>query len=272
MGNTLGAAFDHFYGITGGKALALLRKFRNEDFGFGLNVDQLSQLLDIEDTEVTASIMSSFDTQSSGTISGLDLLCGLLLVSRSDVDNKLEGVFKAFDFRDAGHITFDELVVLLQTVCVGLAVVSGSEDPLPDERQMEIVAAHAFSSAGKNVDLENRHHELVWATVSLKEFSTWAKASLQLSEDDVGEDVNMTKVLQAIDSILSSNIAGDADEAERGMEAMVEEKAHAGAEAHTKAEETKQDERATTKDATAAEEREGQNPGMIAEGGVEGDE
>ena len=234
MGNTLGAAFDHFYGITGGKALALLHKFRNEDFEFGLDVDQLSQLLEIEDSEMTASIMSSFDTQSSGTISGLDLLCGLLLVSRSDIDNKLEGVFKAFDFRDAGHISFDELVVLLQTMCVGLAVVSGSEDPLPDERQMEVVAVHAFGSTGKNVDLENRHHELVWATISLREFSAWAKASLDLAEDDVGEDVTLEVFMKAIDRILGGGHT-DVEEASAAVPAAADESGAGEVEANVEA-------------------------------------
>lgn len=74
----------------------------------------MQRLYDLDDPEAAALLMSAFDTQSSGMISALDLLCGTILYSTGDIDNKLEGIFLAFDFRDSGTVHYDDFVVLLQ--------------------------------------------------------------------------------------------------------------------------------------------------------------
>lgn len=111
---------------------------------------RVQRLLSLDDPEVAARLMSTFDTQSSGIISALDLICGVILFSQGDIDNKLEGIFLAFDFRERGTIHYDDLVVLLQTCCTALVVMGDSDIPLPDESALESVADRAFAAVSRN--------------------------------------------------------------------------------------------------------------------------
>jgi Ca2+-binding EF-hand superfamily protein len=50
---------------------------------------------------------------SLSTPYALTMLCGLIFVCRASVTEKLQLLFRVFDFNNGGTLTFDEMVILL---------------------------------------------------------------------------------------------------------------------------------------------------------------
>jgi len=62
-----------------------------------------------------------FDTDGNQKADALEVLCAVILLAKGTVEEKLEALFPIFDFSSNGSYSFDELNILVHSVCRGLS-------------------------------------------------------------------------------------------------------------------------------------------------------
>jgi Ca2+-binding EF-hand superfamily protein len=83
-----------------------------------------------------------YDPDGDGTVPALEVLCGLILVCRASVTEKLELLFSVFDFNSGGTLTFDEMVILLTMSAPGFLKILLLDAEAENVDHATIVAAH----------------------------------------------------------------------------------------------------------------------------------
>lgn len=115
-----------------------------------------------EDKELAPSLYQMFDTDKNGKVDWFEVLSSIVLLSHGDLGEKLEVIFPVFDFSQTGHVSFDEVQILLHSICRGLSKVCDREPP----RDADImqVARHMFDSHNLTFD----------KTISQDQVKRWA--------------------------------------------------------------------------------------------------
>lgn len=89
----------------------------------GLTLGPFLQLLRLDGASGmdTEAVFRLFDTDNNQKADALEVLCSAILLAKGTVEEKLDAIFPVFDFSSSGSYSFDELNILLQSVCRGLS-------------------------------------------------------------------------------------------------------------------------------------------------------
>jgi hypothetical protein len=119
---SLAAPFDQFNAWSVREVEELRKKYFLMDLNFGLSAEDVKDWLDV-DGETAHSIMTAFNgstsTSSGDRISAMNLLAGLALCVRGEVEEKVQVLFACFDFDDLQKLDSASLGVLFLAAACG---------------------------------------------------------------------------------------------------------------------------------------------------------
>merc|ERR1719162_579512 len=111
-------------------------------------------------------------------VATLEGLAALSVGCTDSMDMKLNFVFKCFDFKRDGDMSYDEVVIMLSSTLAAMAKMEKS-GILPGDDQMEKLADDLFLDADADKD----------GTIQRKEFLNWAKVKIAQQVIGEGEEV-----------------------------------------------------------------------------------
>lgn len=85
-----------------------------------------------------------FDTDNNQKVDALEILAAMVLLANGTVEEKIEVIFPIFDFAGNDRLNFDELNILLHSVCRGLAKMSSM--PLVGDQDVTETCRQVFDS------------------------------------------------------------------------------------------------------------------------------
>mmetsp|Transcript_34219 Transcript_34219/g.102188 ORF Transcript_34219/g.102188 Transcript_34219/m.102188 type:complete len:335 (+) Transcript_34219:53-1057(+) len=118
----------------------------------GLTSESFQQLLRLDGTSNVDSqaLFQLFDTDSNHKVDVLEVLSAAIVLTKGTVAEKLDAAFPVFSFSSTGSLGFDELNILLHSVCRGLTKVC----QMPQVKDEDLIAAcrHMFDSHNLTYD------------------------------------------------------------------------------------------------------------------------
>ena len=126
-----------FRGWTQAQADEVTQAYKQADMEFGLTLEALTSLL--KDEGLATKVLKAYARGSNGTtINALEFLSTLALVANGQVGETADSLFTTFDFNDKNLISYDELTILVISVCRGLKVATGLGQEPADEKIEEV--------------------------------------------------------------------------------------------------------------------------------------
>ena len=139
-------ALAPYRGYTQAQADEVTNKYKSNDMEFGLTLEALTTLLG--DSEAADKVRKAYARGANGTtINALEFLSTLALIANGNTAETADSLFTTFDFNDKNQISYDELTILVISVCRGLKVASGLGQEPADEKIEEITKT-AFNPDG----------------------------------------------------------------------------------------------------------------------------
>ena len=139
-------ALAPYRGYTQAQADEVTNKYKSNDMEFGLTLEALTTLL--ADSEAAEKVRKAYARGANGTtINALEFLSTLALIANGNTAETADSLFTTFDFNDKNQISYDELTILVISVCRGLKVASGLGQEPADEK-IEEVTKTAFNPDG----------------------------------------------------------------------------------------------------------------------------
>jgi Ca2+-binding EF-hand superfamily protein len=130
-------ALAAFRGYTQAQADEVTQAYKQADMEFGLTVDALTTLL--KDEGLAKKVKDAYARGANGTtINALEFLSTLALIANGNTTETADSLFTTFDFNDKNSISFDELTILVISVCRGLKVATGLGQEPADEKIEEV--------------------------------------------------------------------------------------------------------------------------------------
>lgn len=118
----------HFKALGLKKEVAEIVKAWFEDGApLGLTPESFELLVRVEGSGDSQSIFGILDTDHNNKVDALEVLSATILLSSGTVDEKAEMVFQIFDFSGSGRLNFDEVNILVHSVCRGLHKICGTQ-------------------------------------------------------------------------------------------------------------------------------------------------
>ncbi|GAB9469886.1 hypothetical protein Gpo141_00007149 [Globisporangium polare] len=96
-------------------------------FGLSITLSQFESLILLKAPETVAikEVFDALDANSDGRIDGLEFLAALACVCRATFEEKARFAFDIFDFNHNGSLSVTELALLMKSVWVGMALLTG---------------------------------------------------------------------------------------------------------------------------------------------------
>ncbi|KAG2822983.1 hypothetical protein PC116_g6207 [Phytophthora cactorum] len=104
----------------------LHRRFK-KTFGFAVTASQFESLLLLKSPESVGieEVFEVLDANHDGRVDGLELLAALACVCRATFEDKARFAFDLFDFNHNGSLSLAELALLMKSVLIGMALLTG---------------------------------------------------------------------------------------------------------------------------------------------------
>ncbi|KAJ0396700.1 hypothetical protein ATCC90586_008195 [Pythium insidiosum] len=175
-------------------------------------------LFKASDSVSSKEIFRVLDTNKDGRIDGLEFLAALICVCRASFEDKARFAFELFDFNTNGSLSVTELALLMKSVWIGMALLTGHSVRLEDADPSGSVAASVATkflrlaqSAFKRYDRDGgdslQYEEFIEWARSNREFMLQVEQFRLISEKAVGFE----EVLSLPDG---SDVDSDLDEEE----------------------------------------------------------
>jgi len=167
---------------------ALWTAFNDVAEGFGLNVDELSEMCHValqastfghaakqDMLPLVEQLFRCLDTDENNLIDSLETLTTLCAASAMELAEKAQFSFMCYDFDESGQINVDELTLMLKSCATGLCKLGSFKEGLdpPDEVSVERLARIAFQRTGRKDDSQISCDEFVQFCCSSPEILSW---------------------------------------------------------------------------------------------------
>ncbi|KAG7392955.1 Echinoderm microtubule-associated protein-like 1 [Phytophthora pseudosyringae] len=181
---------------------ALHRRFQ-KTFGFAITASQFESLLLLKAPESVGvdEVFEVLDANRDGRVDGLELLAALACVCRATFEDKARFAFDLFDFNHNGSLSLAELALLMKSVLIGMALLTGGgpeSSALPSSQcaqgatsSMEAMmlclglAENAFAHVDKATSVLGFEDFIAWAR-SNREFMLQVERFRLIAEKAVG--------------------------------------------------------------------------------------
>ena len=114
------------------------------NMNFGLKKDQVAALFSKcsfaagkDFGPLVTECWRKFNPDNQALVDALGLICTFAIVSRADFSEKIDFVFKLFDFNGNGHISKDELTILVMASLLGMVRYFRPSKPIPSDAACE---------------------------------------------------------------------------------------------------------------------------------------
>jgi Ca2+-binding EF-hand superfamily protein len=98
-------------------------------FGWGIRLDTFMNLFGLTSSPSATAIFQLWDSDSNGNVDVLEILSGLILVSRGTFLEKVAACYDLFDFNEDRALVLDEMSILVKTSICGLCKLTDSKEP-----------------------------------------------------------------------------------------------------------------------------------------------
>ncbi|KUF92077.1 ABC transporter G family member 29 [Phytophthora nicotianae] len=159
----------------------LHRRFK-KTFGFAVTASQFESLLLLKSPESVGieEVFEVLDANHDGRVDGLELLAALACVCRATFEDKARFAFDLFDFNHNGSLSLAELALLMKSVLIGMALLTGGG---PESSALS--SLHSASDANNSMEAmmlclglaENAFSHVDKTTTALvfEDFIAWAR-------------------------------------------------------------------------------------------------
>lgn len=137
----------------------LWESFNDVAEGFGVDVEEMKEIFTILQEPldmskrplavITERLFRLFDTDSNELTDALELLATLAVVSGMTLIQKLDFVFRIYNFDESGELSIDELALAMKSTLTGLAKLTGTAPPI--EADIELASHDAFARAQRDL-------------------------------------------------------------------------------------------------------------------------
>mmetsp|Transcript_11841 Transcript_11841/g.21676 ORF Transcript_11841/g.21676 Transcript_11841/m.21676 type:complete len:2327 (-) Transcript_11841:669-7649(-) len=189
MGQLLGKArlreaAEPLVNLDGTSVYVLWESFNDVAEGFGINVEELTEIISALQNSVFAHapkqvilvtverMFEALDTDKNMLIDSLEALVTLCMLSGIELREKAKFCFMCYDFDESGQITMDEMTLLLKSCATGLCKLS-QETQVPEEAKLEQLAQDAFKRTGSTDDIRITAEEFIDYCCSTPEIIAW---------------------------------------------------------------------------------------------------
>jgi len=118
--------------------------------------------------DLPAKVFSLFDTDMNGKVDAFEVLSVATMLAKGDLDTKFETLYPVFDFSGEGCLSFDDIAVLIGSVCAGLAKVGNI--PQPDDELL-------VQSSRQSFDCYNIPYD---KTITKEQFKRWVRHDVEV--------------------------------------------------------------------------------------------
>lgn len=96
----------------------LIRRWQEDGAPLGLTQELFAQLLGcLVDSDVCEDLFRTLDTDANRKVDALEVLSASVLLATGSVDGKVDLLFSIFDFSGADRLNFDELNIMVTSLC-----------------------------------------------------------------------------------------------------------------------------------------------------------
>ena len=145
-----------FLNLSHASLIALWNAYHDIAEGFGLSSTEFREIcaeltyeLGYDNDEhamdrASDALFHSLDTDKNGLVDALEFLTAIGVASTLVDKDKLDFVFRCYDFNGLGSLTFDELSLATRMALIGLFKLSGEAGEHPSDSEIDVVSKRIF--------------------------------------------------------------------------------------------------------------------------------
>jgi Ca2+-binding EF-hand superfamily protein len=120
---------------------------------FGISITELEKIIGDSVPQgrvASVRLKKLFDTNGSGVIDALEVLCGLTLLCSGSFNEKINNFFAIYDFNESKTMTYDELFILVFSIMRAMVrIIPPGKAAEPEDADVEKICDEIYLLASK---------------------------------------------------------------------------------------------------------------------------